>query len=131
MIAPNIFQPRNDWNVSSFRSKKYNSGALEFEIKPAYEPALLTILIDVCKRERVSFDAVMNGSRNREYTEARQIYYKRAREITGQSFKSIGNIVGKDHATVIYGVSVVETVKEIRDRYNMYFNNHKSLIKPQ
>jgi len=49
-------------------------------------------------------------SRKRELVYARAIYFKLARDITKRSYDSIGKLVGRDHASVLYGVKLFDTV---------------------
>jgi|TARA_R110000823_G_scaffold296835_1_gene416841 hypothetical protein len=49
-------------------------------------------------------------SRARQVVYARAIYYKLCREFTMQSLSAIGREVGKDHATVLYGINLFDDV---------------------
>ena len=47
-------------------------------------------------------------SRKREYVDARNIYYKLSRELLGHTYDSIGELVNKDHASVIHGIKCLD-----------------------
>ena len=116
MVNPNIFRPRNDWNIIVLKSVKYNLSG---------NTSLASILLEVSRKSKITLERLLSGSREREIVEARQIYFKRARETTNISYRLIGALVGLDHATVLHGVRNVDNVKELSIRYNLYFNpNH-------
>ena len=60
-------------------------------------------------------------SRKKIYVQARAIYYYIAREFTGNSLKSIGEIVGKDHATVLYFLSEITYMRKFDSNFNENF----------
>lgn len=49
-------------------------------------------------------------SRAKEYVYSRAIFFKLAREFTNFSFKEIGDMVDKDHATVMHGLKVYDSI---------------------
>ena len=46
---------------------------------------------------------IKNQTRKRKYTEARALFYLLARNLTNFTYQIIGQYIGKDHASVIYG----------------------------
>jgi hypothetical protein len=106
----NIFHPRNDWQLISLKAKKF-------------EISLNEIIDYICKRERISKERFTSKSRKREIVEARQLYFKRAREVTRNSLYTIGITVGKDHATVLHGIKTIDNVRELTEKYNIYFKS--------
>jgi chromosomal replication initiator protein len=83
------------------------------------------ILSDVSNKSGIPEELMKSKTRDREVTEARQIYFKRARDITKLSSTAIGRLVGRDHSTVLYGIKLVNDVKGIRERYYEYFPEKK------
>ena len=53
---------------------------------------------------------VQERTRRRDVVYSRAIYYKLANDYSGESLTKIGEVVGKDHATVIYGLKLFENV---------------------
>ena len=113
-LAPNIFRPRNDWNIVVLNSMKYVNST---------SPELDVILREICNKEKLPIDILKSNCKVRKVTEARQFYYKRARELTGKTFSEIGKVVNRNHATVLNGIRVVNDIGELKKRYNSYFNS--------
>lgn len=62
-------------------------------------------------------------TRKRQYVLVRSLYYKLAREYTVHSLHKIGSMFNKDHATVLHGLKVFETVKMYEPNlYELYSN---------
>jgi chromosomal replication initiator protein len=63
----------------------------------------------------------LSGARKRELVEARQIFCHILREHTDMSLDSIGQLIKRDHATVLYSLknvsNLIETDKEFRNKY--------------
>lgn len=89
------------------------------------EARLRSVLKEVSNITGVSVDDMRSSSRKREVVEARQFYFKKAKDSTKASFSAIGKIVHRDHSTVIYGISVVDTVEVVRERYEELFEGKK------
>jgi chromosomal replication initiation ATPase DnaA len=109
MIAPNIFKPRNDWNVKTLLCSKYIKSGLS------------EILSNVSYITGIKTDDIKDGTRKREIVEARFFYCYRARRYTKHTFESIGRLINRDHASVLHGIRMVDECKEIKDRYNELF----------
>lgn len=72
--------------------------------------------------------AIGTPARNRNYVYGRAIYYKLAKEFTHHTFKDIGQVVKKDHASVIHGLKVFEVIERYNDNMiNIYFECKKHL----
>lgn len=84
------------------------------------------ILFDISQKSRIPIETLKAKTRKREVVEARQIYFKRAKELTTSSLASIGELVGRDHATVLHGIKTVGNVKELGQLYKHYFNGGPS-----
>jgi chromosomal replication initiator protein len=79
------------------------------------------ILSDVSNKSGISEETLKSKTRIREVAEARQIYFKRASQITKLSLAAIGKFVNRDHATVIHGIKAVNNIRELRQKYSEYF----------
>jgi len=111
MIHPNIFKPRNDWAVISMNCKKYFTVNLD------------AIIGEILEKTNLTRDEFSSRSRKREYVEARQLYFYRARKLTTYSLEKIGSKVKNgDHATVLYGIRQVATIPDLKQKYEEIFN---------
>lgn len=79
------------------------------------------VLLDVCRKLNVKPEDLKGRDRHRNYAEARQVYCRRARELTRASLQQIGNHINKDHATVLHSIRMANTVKEVADLYDKYY----------
>lgn len=64
---------------------------------------------------------ILLKSRKKLYVQARAVYYYLAREFTDNSLKKIGEIVGKDHATVLYFLSEINYMRKFDSNFNENF----------
>jgi hypothetical protein len=92
------------------------------ELSCFYAVSLENILLDISNREHMPIELLKSSDRRRELCEARQLYCKRARAITGMSLAQIGKHINRDHTTVMNGITQVDNIRELRERYNLYFN---------
>ena len=53
---------------------------------------------------------ISKDTRKREYVYARAIYFKLAKEFAHETLSSIGESVGRDHASVIHGLYVFDVI---------------------
>lgn len=83
------------------------------------------VLLDVCKKTGFKPEDLYLRSRVRELVEARFIYFRRAREVTTASLEEIGDVLGLDHATVLYGIRKAREERELRTRYERYYYEKK------
>jgi hypothetical protein len=67
-------------------------------------------------------------TRKREYVYARAIYFKLAKEFTLESLSSIGNSVGRDHASVIHGLHVFDIISFNKDNILCAYNKLRNKI---
>jgi hypothetical protein len=110
MTAPNIFKPRNDWNVISFRCKKLPLGII----------ARIRLII----KEVTGFDPYIKiRSRKGEFVRSRQFFCYFVKNHTNLNLTAIGNLIGgKDHSTVIHAIKCVNKFKEHETDYKIYYN---------
>lgn len=105
--------------------KKYQD-KINISLLPKHEryiASLRSILVDVSKKTGISIENLKSRWRFREFVDARYIYFKRAKELLNgsETLNSIGNLVNRDHATVLYGIEQVDNVKELQMQYNTYY----------
>ena len=80
-------------------------------------PFLDSILQDVCHRTGISLLLIKSRLRKRNIADARCVYFLRARKLTKSTLESIGELVNRDHATVLHGIAEANKVKEIQELY--------------
>lgn len=83
------------------------------------------LLFVVCDKLGVNVEDAKGTIRDAEIVRARQIYCYMAKEM-GYTFKKIGAIINRDHATVIYACKVVSNRKfdfRILADYNKVIDN--------
>ena len=86
---------------------------------------LESLLSVICKKLDVTVQEAKGIIRDAEIVRARQIYCYMAKEM-GYTYKKIGAIINRDHATVIYGCKVVSNRKfdyKILNDYNRVIDN--------
>jgi hypothetical protein len=81
-----------------------------------------SVLEEVSGITGIPIDVLKMKTRKREIVTARFFYFKRAKLFTKASLQEIGNLVGKDHATVMHGLYVVDNVHEVKAEYNKLFS---------
>jgi hypothetical protein len=105
MIAPNIFKPRNDWNITTLRCRKL--------------PLTMTHRIRTSIKDVTGFDPFCKTrSRKAEFVQARQLFCYFAKQHTDLSLSVIGSFLGnQDHCTVIHAIKCVEKFQDIEVHY--------------
>ena len=86
---------------------------------------LESLLKVICEKLDVTVNEAKGTIRDAEIVRARQIYCYMAKEM-GYTYKKIGSIINRDHATVIYGCKVVSNRKfdfKILNDYNRVIDN--------
>lgn len=74
-------------------------------IDPEREHVNITaILYEVSSKTGFTIEELQSRTRNRDIVDARFVYFRRAKEKTKSTFKAIGYLVGKDHASVMHGI---------------------------
>ncbi len=73
------------------------------------------ILEAVCEVCNTSMDELKRRNRKRELVMARHFICYFLRKETGLSLKSIGNLFGHDHTTVIHGVNTITNLLCVKD----------------
>ena len=91
--------------------KKIVDEVLKLYFSQKGEITLEQILETVCVYFKADIQMIKSRSRKKAYSLPRRIYFHLCRQLTPQSLKSIGKLVGREHSTVIYGLD--EIVSEI------------------
>lgn len=77
---------------------------------------LNTVLYMVCTYYGLEPDDVKGKSRERHLVIARQVYCHLARKYTRSTFKQIGSIINRDHATVIHSNNLTKVLSTIEKK---------------
>jgi len=93
------------------------------------EIKITDILKEVSMKSRISIELLKGKARDREIVEARQFYFARCRDKTKSSLTRIGSLVNRDHATVLYGIRVVNNT--LYKDYLRFFRESKSTEIPK
>ena len=127
-INPYIYVGIN-YNPVKNRAKTYrNTVATDYvsQVKNISKTDKLESLLSVvCDKLNVTIQEAKGTIRDAEIVRARQIYCYLAKEM-GYTFKKIGAIINRDHATVIYACKVVSNRKfdyKILNDYNRVIDN--------
>ena len=91
---------------------------------PIKENTKLKVIIDEVIKK---FDAdITKKNRRREMVYGRAVYYKLCKNLTSHSLTEIGSLISKDHATVLHGLKVFESLEFNKDVY--YINAYEELL---
>lgn len=109
--------------IESIENKeKLKYKRLSFE-KLAVSPA--QILAEVAHKSGIKITSLLAETRKRAVVNARFVYFRRAREYTKATLAEIGLLVGKDHASVMYGIDQAMTVVELIELYDEIYGDTK------
>jgi len=73
--------------------------------------------------------SVSQNTRLRPIAEARFIYSALCRKYTRASFNEIGQLVGRDHSSILYGASQTITLCQYDEKFRIKFENIDKLVK--
>lgn len=118
IVSPNIFKSKNDWNVISFKCKKYY-----------YTDRIVSIISRTIKDETGTDPFIERGLRKRVFVQSRQIFLTMMLEHTKRTLESIGNLVGKDHATVLHSQKAVQNMIDTDKRFKELYDTINSKVK--
>lgn len=128
IVNPYIYVGIN-YNPIKNRAKTYrNTVASDYasQVKSiSNTDRLESLLTVICETLDVTVNEAKGTIRDAEIVRARQIYCYMAKEM-GYTFKKIGSIINRDHATVIYACKVVSNRKfdfKILNDYNRVIDN--------
>lgn len=63
----------------------------------------------------ISQEELDSNSRDPKIVKARRIFFNITKAYTKESLKRIGNMISKDHATVLHGLKKMQEFKDIKD----------------
>ena len=77
------------------------------------------ILSIICRASGVAKEDILSKSRKREVVAARQAYCYYAKQRTNHSLLVIGDLVDRDHATVIHSINKIEDLIDTKDKMTL------------
>lgn len=81
----------------------------------------------ISEKTNIPIHILKKRDRKRHIIEARFLYFRYAKGLKDNySLDSIGELVGKSHSDVIYGIKQTYLVRELRDKWDKYFNHSES-----
>jgi chromosomal replication initiation ATPase DnaA len=84
---------------------------IEDRAKQTYVVTPYDLIFKAIRKEmKVSKEEIMSKKRDRKLVEARQMFCLLARRHTHESSVEIGKIINRDHATVLYSVSTMDSL---------------------
>jgi hypothetical protein len=117
MIAPNIFKPRNDWNIVTLKARKHI--ALDFKNK------LARIIQD-----KTSFNPFSDVKyRGGNVVKSRQLFIVMMVRYTKESYETIGAYFGKDHSTVSHSIKTVQNLCDTDRKYRELYDSINMVVK--
>lgn len=86
--------------------------------KPEYKPIASkeTVLNIVCHHFDKSFKTLNTHSRERIYVYPRQVIMYLLKEFSLPSFKSVGEVFGKDHTTVMHAIVAINNLRDTDEK---------------
>src|SRR5574343_318749 len=107
LVYSNIFQPRNDWGVTSMQCRK-----------PVYNGMLISNIAHIINEETGINPLKEIKSHFREDVESRQLFTTMVKLHTSKTLQQIGDIVGgKSHSTIISSLKTVNNLYETNKEY--------------
>lgn len=114
--------------ITDGREIEYRNIPLNFD---AARESLLTLAREVCEFFAVNYRTLSSSTRIDEVVIARHVYFKVARNLYPNiSFKAIGNIVNRDHASVMHGIKNIEAKYHIQESYDNFCRAKNLDFKP-
>ena len=92
-------------------------------------PTLEEILNAVSVETGIDTETLKSRSREANVNMARQIYFYIAREETTRSYREVGSIVNRDHATVLYAHRKLADTRFITDKEQNTINGVQKLLR--
>ena len=100
---------------------------------------LVIIIDEVCQFYDVRFEQLAQASRERKYVEPRHTICYYAKKYTGLSLAPIGEILNRDHTSVLYGQKAIDNLicyagygiflQPLADRLESRFLNQSVIVK--
>jgi hypothetical protein len=118
MIAPNIFRPRNDWNIISFRCKK-----------PVQFDRFEKMVADAVQQETGVNPLKYRHYRGGKVVQSRQVFLVMMVNHTKRTYDSIAGIVEKDHSTINNCIKSVQNMRDTDKRFSAMYDRIDAKIK--
>jgi len=118
IVAPNIFMPKINWNIITFRCKK----PIQYD---AFEQQVAKIV-----KEETGIDPLeLRHYRGGKQVQSRQLFLVMMATYTNRTYESISAIVGKDHATINSSKKSVSNFKDTDKRYAAMYERIETKVK--
>ncbi len=116
--APNIFQPRNDWNIRSLQCKTPNT--------TKNLPKEIARIIESETRTNPFVNLKSRGSKK---VMSRYLLMDMMLKYTKWTYSNIADLVGKDHSTVSHSKEYIENYLITDDRFRHMYKRIDGKIK--
>lgn len=98
----------------------------------AYQnPELLSILNATSKVFGIPIKELIQRGRRKDAAEARFAVFLAARKSTRLTLHSIGEMLNRDHGTVMYGVYRAESLSQVDSDYRVKFESIMAIVKKE
>ena len=118
MIAPNIFQHRNDWNVRSMNCKK-----------PLSKDNFIKDVAGIITKELEISPFASLDYRERRHVQSRQLLFAMLHKHSVKTLDVIGSVLGKDHATVTHSITTVNNLCDTDKRFKVMYDRIDGKVK--
>ena len=113
---PNLLTPDG---IRAYIDSQFN---IEAEI------SLDKIIDAVTKEYGVTYEQITSRSRTKDIKEARQVYMWLANQLTDETYQSIGDVVGLNHATITHGIKVINEKRNADHGYARQLEDFKNRL---
>ena len=83
---------------------------------------------EICKRYNLEWYRIQSKSRVRLIVDARRLYCGILRNIFRLTFQEIGDILNKDHATILHNIKQHDTFVKILKSYKKHYEEIESIL---
>tara|TARA_Y100000593_G_scaffold32601_1_gene64282 strand:- start:723 stop:1124 length:402 start_codon:yes stop_codon:yes gene_type:complete len=105
---------------------------IEDRAKQTYIVTPYDLIFKAIRKEmKVSKEEIMSKKRDRKLVEARQMFCLLARKHTNESSVDIGKAINRDHATVLYSISTMDSLINFTKRLAIAKNYIESDLIPK
>ncbi len=101
---------------------------IDSQFNVAAEISLDKIIEAVTKEYGVSYEQITSRSRTKDIKEARQVYMWLANQLTDETYQSIGDVVGLNHATITHGIKVINEKRNADHGYARQLEDFKNRL---
>ncbi len=101
---------------------------IETQYNVAKAISLDKIIDAVTKEYGVTYEQITSRSRTKDIKEARQVYMWLANQLTDETYQSIGDVVGLNHATITHGIKVINEKRNADHGYARQLEDFKNRL---